>query len=227
MPEVAFDTNVHAALCLARIGGAPVAEVALLADDLTLGPIDDLSPTARERVRRRYSSFPAPQFAGECAAFSERVRTAKRIRIWSSGRPYERAGTLFACSLASADAHVSIADYERGGLLVKGIIDEHRFENAAAAERPLNQGRAAARWKKLVREDASLRIVQDGEVVSASEETFDDTVRDMVRSAPSNSDEYTPLLISRACAERAGGLIATDFFLGRMRALGLDRAENR
>ena len=227
MLDVAFDTNVHAALCLARIGGAAVDEIALLTDDLTLGQIDDLSPAARNRARARYSNFPAPNFIEEFAVFTEQVRAAGRIRIWSSGRPYERAGALVACSLASADAHVVVANYERSGLLVEGVIAEDLFANAAAIERRLDREAGAARWDELACENAELRIVQNDEVVSVPEDALDDEVRSVAKTVPAGSNEELALLISHTCAERAGGLIGTDFFLSRLRALGLDRAGNR
>jgi len=175
--------------------------VVTLPDDLSVGPIARLDPDERYAWREE-NLRPPDYFAGEKVAalpladevedFWSRALAADDCTVWFTRRvPAEYCGFLAWMELAGDRTYnvVDVSDVrsQADGRLIFSIAGvDHSdvdYEGLVARARPLapeTRTADALRWKALKQENAALRMLSNGELVSAPIEFYDDLLLSVV-----------------------------------------------
>lgn len=117
-------------------------------------------------------------YSKELARLKKHLRNGEPIRIWYSSCPYSICGMIWLCSVISGikspvyavelpphDPHASW-----------GELEPEKFEDYLRFQRELSPAEIkhlSGNWKRLKRENASLRLVINGSVVSVSSSFYD------------------------------------------------------
>lgn len=167
---------------------------------LSIGAVDEPGIGAKREAALHmvYACYPRgadapPAFAKTAqknlSILLERARNGETIRVWSSNNPDEMCGTYWLMAQLCANGlehlpvtQVSLPSFlERpDGIVVQytnwGEVEPYLFGHMAQMGKPLpiNQIRAMAqRWHQLQQENAPLRAVLNGQLVSAPETLYD------------------------------------------------------
>lgn len=114
----------------------------------------------------------------------------QKVRVWVDSTPDAQCGLLFVASLLqSSGAEVCVVDLPRQIKREDGCIIEYRgwgevepqlFGTFLDRERTLTPSeleQLSQQWQQLVQENAPLRVIEDGVVISADESYYDDWIR--------------------------------------------------
>lgn len=124
-------------------------------------------------------------YGSEFARLLERIERGEQIRIWYSSAPYSMCGFLWLCSeLCGKNARVSVVRLPR--VIVKGDsaisysswgeVEPREFPRFVKRERALSEAEInvyAHYWSELKRENAPLRAVINGSVISVPASFYD------------------------------------------------------
>ena len=161
---------------------------------LDIGPLDDPDPGRVAVLRRLFSPFPgADEIVSGLADTNRRTlahlgacqTSGEPVRIWlSPSDPAERCGFLFVCHLLSAARTPLRAVFVPEPFLCTGEIAPEQFARLVRLEQPVpgeTIGAGERDWQRLVGENAPLRAVVNGRVVSVPLDFYDFILR---REAP-------------------------------------------
>lgn len=187
---------------------------------LSVGPIDEegIGPLREETLTRLLSIYPeGQQTAAEILANARRrldtllIRAPQEpVRLWVDHTPDAACGLRWVLAqlqplgLENLDLRVvelpAQAPHEEGGLILRNLGELHPGEwgRLAREARVLPAGQAAAlvtQWRMLQSENAPLRAVLNGVLVSADESLYDPYLRRVLDELPETFSEA--ILIGR------------------------------
>lgn len=188
---------------------------------MTAEPWDE--PATLEKLAHKYWESCLEDFG----VLIERART-EPVRIWADQSPDSLCGLLFAAELlCDMETEVSVVfapmwlERYDSIVLYKGWGEMHpdEFGRFASEAKPLPRRMLrllAERWRGLREENAPLRAVVNGEVVSVREDFYDD----FLRREMTEEEMTVGWLIGNTLGKRSNSLKISDFILAeRIRAM--------
>lgn len=153
---------------------------------ITANPWDEL-----EKIEKTAEEY-AEKYYERAVYDLERLKTAARgetVRIWADKTPAALCGTLFAVDLLkdSGAEVIVVCPPEKYQTAPKafvsynswGEVEPELFKEFSENEKTLSRDEilsASGKWQILVKENAPLRIAEKGEVISVSEDYYDDFI---------------------------------------------------
>lgn len=135
----------------------------------------------------------------------ERAKNGEAIRIWYSDNPEELCGYYwFICAMADTPAEMYEIKLPKFDESVKNQITEYLSWNEVGAERfhrflhlqkPISnimRSHCRLQWQRLMEENAPLRVVLNGSLVSAPEDIYDSFIE---REIEAENDEFDGAMI--------------------------------
>lgn len=130
------------------------------------------------------------RFWASCLADLGKAESARTIRVWTDNTPDAQCGLLFLADLLrAAGAEIRVVELPAYVQGIDGVVSEYRgwgevepqlFGTFLDRERALTEGEVLAladRWRQLKAENAPLRAVRDGCVISVENDFYDDRIR--------------------------------------------------
>lgn len=168
-----------------------------------------------------------------CIDDLQKLKSASgRIRVWVDQTPDAQCGLLFVADLlADSGAELRVVDLpaqikrEDGSAAVYrgwGEVEPELFGTFLDRERALGQSerqQLSQQWQKLVQQNASLRVVEDGVVVSADESYYDDLIR---KEFPRESCKVANII---GCALGKQSILTGDVFIAKRIQRFIDTGE--
>lgn len=177
--------------------GGRQEDVFCFALDLSIGDLSvDLFGPERQAFLNRMIAIDDPAFANigkerldryraELPRFLERVRAGEPVRVWYSDTPDEMCGFYWLMTLLTDEIDiraVKLPDHEQvdANTLIHHVGwgeippgDWHRYLPLEAPVTPSFRRMLRGRWKELVQENAPLRAILNGQLISAGEDLYD------------------------------------------------------
>lgn len=167
---------------------AGVRDVLALDDELNIGSIAELDPVVRAREYERVIGIevPADSIAEDRAFWREVREGSTRLLVWASDtNANDRSGLLALASAVAPSRELSVIDVSRiphtRPIVSVGSLSAEFLGGASLQEVELGvQQRElyAEQWRTLTGEMKDLRILVDGELVSAEVAVFDALILD-------------------------------------------------
>lgn len=219
--EACFSVNIYTALRLFGMTES-LGTVVMSPDDESLGRICNQNPRARADELRSLGVSTGGDFVEKCSQFNREIRGASRVRIWSSGVPYEVMGTLYVASIVRSDVPLTLIQIHDEDLFMPfGDLNGRAMSLALERGRHIDVSNAKGEWSRLVAENESLRIVRDAVPTSCGVDSFDDVVRLVSEKYRGECREFIGSMTSDHCSDATGGPVNPDFFIWRMERLHL------
>ena len=218
---VCFNQSIKALLSVACVEGLISDHiVTLFPDDLTLGSLDDMLPSARRRALEKMEIYVEDDFERQCEVFYSLASGFQEICIWLSGYPFEFLGVCYLGSILPSEVSVECVcvGVEELSEAVHDMNDMHGLAKRASR---VDLPALKLIWDRLVAEGSSVRIIRNGIPQSCEEDAFDDTIRDVLHSYGKDNLLQVGLAASDRCSRSAGGLLNPDFYVYRARSLSL------
>lgn len=126
----------------------------------------------------------------------QKLQSSSRVRVWLDSTPDAQCGLLFLADLLrGGETEIRVAELPRevtrGGRVVKyrgwGDVEAQLFGTFSDSERVLTEkekAEAAERWRRLREENAPLRAVENGRVISVDIDYYDDCFRREIPDGP-------------------------------------------
>ena len=220
--DVCFDGNAYAALKLAKnVFRLDLPHVELLCDDLTFGSLADMSFDVRSRELSRLHVDPSFLCERSSREFPLRVEAADELRLWSTGKPSDVLGEDYVASLAPQGVPISHIEVDAEGVLQDIDAAGAAMRELLASACPLDASRMREIWRRMLADDASLRVVVDGMPASRDVTYFDCALRELATHGNFESSSDLAIAALDSCAALAGGPINLEFYRGRAEELGL------
>jgi len=177
------------------------ADVAMVKLDLDIGDIlgtDTGTGARREVLEQLYGCYPdVPEGIWEkneqgLARLTEAQATGEPVRVWvSDASPADQCGLSFLCCfMGDAQTPLSVVrtprqvEHEADSTVIEyrgmGDIPAEKLGTLAETEQPLSMLQRrflAGRWRELVRENAPLRAIVNGRLMSVGEDFYDFALR--------------------------------------------------
>lgn len=206
--DLCFNESLVDLTKLGVLDGASV-DMAVFPDVLNVGSIADMRPEARLGELRRFCINPSGEFVGQCQVV-DAVAWADRLTIWIDC-PYRLVPeVLYIAGLVREDAKVTVREILPEG----GLISEIALDQRACAEK----------WRELVAENAPLRVVENGQVVSVGEGYFDKMLLDAWEDSRGSSTKEAVGKVFDAYVAASGVSFPDDFLTHRLGELLTDRS---
>ena len=135
-------------------------------------------------------------FWANCMNDLQKLQSSSRVRVWLDSTPDAQCGLLFLADLLrGGETEIRVAELPRevtrGGRVVKyrgwGDVEAQLFGTFSDSERVLTEkekAEAAERWRRLREENAPLRAVENGCVISVDIDYYDDCIRREISDGP-------------------------------------------